>query len=222
MWTIYQHYKGNLYLHEGTALHSETLEPHEVYRCLYDNSKGYLWVRPQGMFHENLEDNRPRFTPIGRVRRMFPEDQREALGFGYDAWGRKTTIDEFIASYDSDENFRRGVSYLFERFDGTLCAKMTSIPFARGIVGFASVATKPEERGKGYASVLVQAVMGLSRHEDPRTRFLLFSEVSPVMYERLGFWVVPEELQLFRPSVAMATGQAPLREAEARFLKSYF
>lgn len=222
MWTIYKHYKGNLYLHEGTALHSETLEPHEVYRCLYDNPKSHLWVRPQPMFHENLDDATPRFMAIGRVRRMFPEDRNEALAFGYDAWGGKYSKEEFVASYDTDKNFRRGVSYLFERLDGTVCAKMLSIPFARGIVGFASVATKPEERGKGYASVLVQTVMGLHRREDPTTRFLLFSEVSPVMYERLGFWVVPEELQLFRPSIAMATGVNPLRDDEARFLREYF
>jgi hypothetical protein len=61
----YRHYKGNEYEVIGIAKHSETLEPMVVYRPLY--GEGGLWVRPAGMFAENViidGKTQPRFTRI--------------------------------------------------------------------------------------------------------------------------------------------------------------
>ncbi len=61
----YRHYKGNLYELVGVARHSETEEEMIVYRKLYDDYS--LWVRPLGMFLENVTvDGRtmPRFEWI--------------------------------------------------------------------------------------------------------------------------------------------------------------
>jgi hypothetical protein len=61
----YRHYKGNEYEVIGIARHSETLEPMVVYRPLY--GEGGLWVRPAGMFAENViidGKTQPRFTRI--------------------------------------------------------------------------------------------------------------------------------------------------------------
>lgn len=61
----YRHYKGNEYEVVGVARHSETLEPLVVYRPL-GNDTG-LWVRPHGMFFEQVEVEgtvRPRFVRI--------------------------------------------------------------------------------------------------------------------------------------------------------------
>jgi GNAT superfamily N-acetyltransferase len=84
------------------------------------------------------------------------------------------------------------------------------------------VATSPEQRGKGYASLLLRAVMELHRFAQLDTRFLLFSEVKPSIYERHGFHVLPSEHQRFQKSLAMATGDTPLSGTEAEFLKAYF
>lgn len=62
----YRHYKGNEYLVLCEATHSETLERMVVYKALYGN--GGVWVRPFGMFFENVEVNGetvPRFRYIG-------------------------------------------------------------------------------------------------------------------------------------------------------------
>jgi hypothetical protein len=62
----YRHYKGNEYEVVGIACHSETEEELVVYRKLYGDHS--LWVRPLGMFMENvLVDGRsvPRFEWIG-------------------------------------------------------------------------------------------------------------------------------------------------------------
>ncbi len=61
----YRHYKGGEYEVLGVARHSETLEPHVVYRPVY-NATG-LWLRPFAMFIEAIEHNglrQPRFAPI--------------------------------------------------------------------------------------------------------------------------------------------------------------
>lgn len=50
---VYKHYKGDLYIVEDIALHSETLEKMVVYRALYGDSQ--LWVRPYDMFIEEVD-----------------------------------------------------------------------------------------------------------------------------------------------------------------------
>lgn len=50
---IYKHYKGDYYIVEDIAFHSETLEKMVVYRQLYGENK--LWVRPLEMFLEEIE-----------------------------------------------------------------------------------------------------------------------------------------------------------------------
>lgn len=52
---IYKHYKGDLYLVEDIAYHSETQEKLVVYRALYGNN--VLWVRPYEMFLEEVNKN---------------------------------------------------------------------------------------------------------------------------------------------------------------------
>ena len=50
---IYKHFKGDLYIVEGVAYHSETQEKMVLYRALYGN--GDLWVRPYQMFLEGVD-----------------------------------------------------------------------------------------------------------------------------------------------------------------------
>ena len=59
----YRHYKGNCYEVIGVARHSESEEEMVVYRTLYGDHS--LWVRPLGMFLENVVVDGtevPRFT----------------------------------------------------------------------------------------------------------------------------------------------------------------
>ena len=50
---VYKHFKGDYYLVEDVATHSETGEEYVVYRKLYGD--GSLWIRPQAMSLEEVD-----------------------------------------------------------------------------------------------------------------------------------------------------------------------
>lgn len=60
---LYRHFKGNLYLVEGVAVHSETGERLVVYRALYGERK--LYVRPIELF----------LSPVDREK--YPDAKQE-------------------------------------------------------------------------------------------------------------------------------------------------
>ena len=60
---VYRHFKGDYYLVEGVADHSETGEIYVIYRKLYGD--GGLWLRPMEMF----------LSPVDREK--YPDVQQE-------------------------------------------------------------------------------------------------------------------------------------------------
>jgi hypothetical protein len=79
----YRHYKGGEYEVIGVARHSETLEPLVVYRPLYNDSG--LWVRPHGMFFEEIEhegrnDQALGLLPAAVEVRIGPDPYQKADG----------------------------------------------------------------------------------------------------------------------------------------------
>ena len=53
---IYKHFKGDYYLVEDIATHSETKEEYVVYRRLYGDCT--LWIRPKDMFLSEVDHNK--------------------------------------------------------------------------------------------------------------------------------------------------------------------
>lgn len=222
MWTVYRHTKGMLYLKLATALHSESCEPMEVYRTLYNNDMAPVWARPQEMFHEEVGPGKRRFTPVGHLRVATSDEASTFLRCGFDTWGGDVPFDTYVARYIESKDHIRGTRYVFESVGGEIVAALNAIRFARALMGIASVAVLPAFRGQGYGSLIVRGVMELIRCEDPSVRFLLFSEVKPSLYERLGFKRVPDEFQFHLPSVAMISGDASVTDREVGFFREYF
>ena len=53
---IYKHFKGDMYIVEDIAYHSETKEKMVTYRALYGD--GRLWCRPYDMFFEEVDHSK--------------------------------------------------------------------------------------------------------------------------------------------------------------------
>ncbi len=53
---IYKHFKGDYYLVEDIATHSETKEKYVVYRALYGEEE--LYIRPYDMFLSEVDKNK--------------------------------------------------------------------------------------------------------------------------------------------------------------------
>ena len=51
---IYKHFKGDYYMVEDVAIHSETREEYVVYRPLYGNTTK-LYIRPKEMFLSKVD-----------------------------------------------------------------------------------------------------------------------------------------------------------------------
>jgi GNAT superfamily N-acetyltransferase len=65
--SLYRHYKNKDYQFLGHAFHSETLEELVLYKALYSNKLGPLWVRPKELFYGEIVLNQqkvPRFQKI--------------------------------------------------------------------------------------------------------------------------------------------------------------
>lgn len=50
---VYKHFKGDYYIVEDVAIHSETKEKYVVYRGLYEDAK--LYIRPYNMFMSEVD-----------------------------------------------------------------------------------------------------------------------------------------------------------------------
>lgn len=63
---LYQHFKGNRYIVNGVARHSETLEEYVIYTR--EGNSEDVWIRPAAMFLEDVVANGvvvKRFTYLG-------------------------------------------------------------------------------------------------------------------------------------------------------------
>ena len=73
---VYRHFKGDYYLVEDIARHSETGEEYVVYRKLYGD--GGLWVRPLSMFTQEVD--RVKYPDAKQRYRFELQDIKSAAG----------------------------------------------------------------------------------------------------------------------------------------------
>ena len=74
---IYKHFKGNMYLVEDIAIHSETLEKYVVYRALYNT--GDLYIRPYDMFLSKVD--KEKYPNVEQEYRFQLQEIKSEAGF---------------------------------------------------------------------------------------------------------------------------------------------
>ena len=118
-------------------------------------------------------------------------------------WAGSRTYDEYVADLQEiaaspygAKRFRTVGLHLdgrlvcsFKRYERELhCGEHTLRAF-----GIGAVFTPPEERGRGYASAMLGAVLDAERAAGIDIAYL-FSDIHPVFYERLGFIALPSRV----------------------------
>ena len=73
---LYRHFKGDLYLVEDIAIHSETREKYIVYRALYGEVG--LYIRPYEMFASEVD--REKYPDVEQKYRFELVEQKSVRG----------------------------------------------------------------------------------------------------------------------------------------------
>jgi predicted N-acetyltransferase YhbS len=141
-----------------------------------------------------------------KLRRAIPSDMHTIYAMGFDAWGEGKSVEERIRSCEASKKYPLGKWYVLADEQGpvsSLICYREAFGLAPGIVGIGTVATTPAQRGKGYATQLMTLAMAEICKSNDVDAFFLFSDISPAMYERLGFVALPRQYQEHKDSIAM-------------------
>ena len=72
---IYKHFKGDYYIVEDIAIHSDTKEKYVVYRGLYGNNE--LYIRPYDMFLSPVD--KEKYPEVGQEYRFQLQDVKSVV-----------------------------------------------------------------------------------------------------------------------------------------------
>ncbi len=135
-----------------------------------------------------------------------PAEQEEfpdILRDGYAAWPKGRTFEQYCADNRKEDAY--GTRYILEDSENIVSSLiLLRLPAEEPVrrYGIGSVITPPDHRGKGYASILLENCLRLA---EPETDIvLLYSDINPAFYGRIGFRALPEALQKKAGSVCMA------------------
>lgn len=163
------------------------------------------------------------------VRSATPADLDIIFLMGYDAWGGQQPVDAYLAGCRASGKYRKGRWLV--AIDGQDIAVSSLLlwdfPMPGATVrGIGSVATSPRHRRQGHASHLIAAVMADQESSEQADAFLLYADIAPAMYVRLGFTALPPDLQRHHDSLCKVRYAQPpstaLQDAVAGHVPAYF
>jgi len=122
---------------------------------------------------------------------------------GYKEWPKNRTFEQYC--FDNSKDDINGIRYILDEGGQIVCSavilQLESID-ERTVYGFGSILTSQCFRGKGYGVELVKKCIALNCNEN--TIIILYSDINPSYYKKLGFRILPQELQKYPKSICMA------------------
>ena len=136
------------------------------------------------------------------------EDFDQIYMMGYDVWAEGAPEAAYLADCHNSAKYKTGAWYKLVANTGELLASMVVYNFdeigGRSVCGFGSVATAMCERRKGYAQAMIELANHNYKNYDA---IFLYSDINPAYYERLGFAILPDSLQVSPDSVCMVKSE---------------
>jgi len=145
--------------------------------------------------------------PKPSIRRAIDSEMSAIYMMGFDTWG-KGDQQAYLAFSRDLPIYKKGRWYVLAEGE-TLLSSMIVYPLKTNEFGFGSIATPPELRGKGFASIMIKEVMNLLQIEVPQPALILYSDIDPRFYETFGFVRLPQELQKYKTTTCMVQGKDP-------------
>lgn len=142
------------------------------------------------------------------VRPMKIEEQRIVYKTLYQEWGKGSSKNQFYSYCSKQEE--RGTRYVLINSKNKIVSSMLLIPLSNSsmstsskLYGISSVCTHCDYRNFGYAQTLLTTVISNLQHTQHSSSFLLYADISPSYYLRLGFKEMPQHLQRYSSTIFM-------------------
>lgn len=140
--------------------------------------------------------------------RLMNEDEKETVyQIGFVEWGKDKTWEEYIKENEMEES-DGGVRYVLED-DGQIVGSLVVFEFDSSptemfpVYGIASVVVPTSSRGKGYGLELMKHCLHHYKKNDSQSIFVLYSDIHPSFYQKIGFISLPKSLQFYFDTTRM-------------------
>ena len=139
------------------------------------------------------------------IRRPEPFEMDLIYLAGFDVWADSMSREAYLNDCRSSQKYQQGNWWVLEHareIVSSLIVYRDVFGLENGFVGIGSITTPPNKRRHGFALELLRQVLEV---ESPSATngFFLFSEVKPEFYGKLGFKILPKNLQKYPDSICM-------------------
>ena len=124
----------------------------------------------------------------------------------HDTWGEGTPASEHIALCLASPKYAKERWFVLEHegeLKSSLICYRDAFSLPPNTVGIGSVATTLAHRRNGFAATMIREVMSRFSEVGTVDAFFLYSDVDPIIYEKLGFIKQPSDQQRYKSSTAM-------------------
>lgn len=126
---------------------------------------------------------------------------------GYDAFSKDESPDEYLKRCRNRSDYSEGNWFVFVDGKNKIVSSMVLYFIETGTpikaCGLATIATNPQFRGRGFASLFIPKMIKLWRSMVSTDLFFLYSDIEPDFYKKLKFKTAGDSFQKYLPSVFM-------------------